>query len=90
MYKVDLVILMMLIFHGCSKENPPAVAATVQIPSSGPISLDVWKSVQQEEKFSKDILARLRQSDPALKSKQSWDRFMKDVVNPEFKRIRSL
>lgn len=80
--------LLLLTCVGCGKEEP-VQAVTTQIPASGPITIEAWKAIEEEEKFSSDVLARLRTSNPTLKSKKAWDQFYEEVVKPEFKKFRS-
>jgi len=88
MNRFIFALLPVLICVGCGKEKPAPVV-TVQVPTTGPITLEVWKAIQEEEKFSSDVLSRLRSSDPSLKSNKAWEKFRKEVVDSEFKRFRS-
>jgi hypothetical protein len=65
---------------GCGSGSPAA--------TSGPeaVTVEAWKSLPPDEKYTVDTFERLKLGDPKLQDQREWDRFTKAVLIPNRKK----
>jgi len=72
---------------GCSNSPAPAASEVSVIDLSvRPLTIEVWKQSRDQEKYSPEIINRLRAENPTLKSTTQWKKFYQEVVLPGFQR----
>lgn len=84
------IIFFPIPFSGCggsSSSSGVEIGKPSTIPEPPPLSVEQWKAMTNpNKKYDIDMLERLRNSDPSLKSKKAWKKFMKEVVGPGMKK----
>jgi hypothetical protein len=69
-------VLWVTLALGCSG------AGSAPAPQAAPMTVNDWKALPVEQKYTPETLERLKAGDPNLQTPEGWDAFQKNVVAP--------
>ncbi len=80
-----LSLILTLLCSGCQGDSGQEQVSTEPKLHDVKLTTEIWLQSTDEEKFSPDMLARLRREDPDLKSSARWKEFYDGQVMPAFR-----
>ena len=66
---------LVLALAGCGGAKPEATTAQV-----GPLTVDEWRLLPPERKYTAETIERLKEGDPTLATPEGWDAFNKTTL----------
>lgn len=84
--KVAGCVALLAVACGCGGDGSSAEEVATPEPDlwQTPLTIADWKQSSDIEKYSPEVLQRLREHNPELRSNKEWAAFYKEVVAPGF------